>query len=378
LVMLIQSHEALGDAELSRRNVAAALDIHRRTLQLCERRAAEFPNDPAQHGLALAFSRLGDTQAEQGDLAATIESYRRSLLIHEALVKKQPDNAAYRREMKVAYNWAGNFSGNPHFLNLGDSAAALQYYRQGLVISEELAAADPKNSTAKFDLGVSNEKMGDILSETKPAQAAEFYRRALSATGDLLIASPNQYRFLRRHTVFLWKRGAALHKLGDRKGALQELNQALENLRELIAKNPSNAELQGDLHATLTALADVLTETGERAKALDYGSQSLALAEKMVAANPADLYAQWRLAKSYSGLGQYHESPASPPKSRLTERIANWKQARDWRQKALSVWDEWPKYAVSNSFDLTRREQAARAVAQCQAMLEKLSAAPQR
>ncbi len=378
LMMLVRSHEALGDAELHRRDVAAALDNYRRTLQFAERRAAEFPSDRSQHSLALTLSRLGDALAEQGDLAATIESYRRSLLIHETLVKKQPDNAAYRREMKVAYNWAGNFSGNPHFLNLGDSAAALQSYRQGLNISEELAAADPKNSTAKFDLGVSYEKMGDILSETEPAQGAEFYRRALSATGDLLIASPNQYRFLRRHTVFLWKRGAALHKRGDRKGALQDLNQALENLQELTAKNPSNAELQGDLHATLTALADALTETGERAKALDYGSQSLALAEKMVAANPADLYAQWRLAKSYSGLGRYHESLASSPKSRLAERVANWRQARDWRQKALGVWDEWPKHAVSNSFNLTRREQAAHAVAQCQTMLEKLSAAPQR
>lgn len=378
LVMLIQSHEALGDAELSRRNIAAALDNHRRTLQLCERRAAEFPNDPAQHGLALALSRLGDTQAEQGDLAATLESYRRSLLIHEALVKKLPDNAVYRREMKVAYNWAGNFSGNPRFLNLGDSAAALRYYRQGLVISEELAAADPKNSLAKFDLGVSYEKMGDILSEIEPAQAAEFYRRALSAMSDVLTASPNQHRFLRRHAVFLWKRGATLRNLGDHKGALQNLHQALESLQALAAKSPSNAELQGDLHATFTALADALTGTGERAEALNCGNKSLALAEKMVAANPADLYAQWWLAKSYSGLGRYHESLASTPKSRLAERIANWKQARDWRQKALSVWDEWPKHAVSNSFDLTRREQAARAVAQCQAMLEKLSAAPQR
>lgn len=159
---------------------------------------------------------------------------------------------------------------------------------------------------------------------------------------------------------------------------LAYLREALEELQKLSAEKPSNAELQSDLHATLIALADALIETGERAEALDRDNQSLALAEKMAASNQADLYAQWRLANSYSGLGRHYASLASAPTSRLAERIGNWKQARDWRQKALGVWDEWSRRAVSSAFNSTRREQAARAVAQCQTMLEKLAATAQR
>src|SRR4029450_8430644 len=110
-----------------------------RTLQFCAHRAARFPSDVAQNSLALSHSRLGDALAEQGDLAATMESYGQALLIREALVKQYPSNALYRRELKVVYNWMGNFSGNPLYINLGQRDAALQYYRQGLVISEALA-----------------------------------------------------------------------------------------------------------------------------------------------------------------------------------------------------------------------------------------------
>ncbi len=376
LVMLDRSYEALGDAQLRTRDVAAALDSFRRSLQLSERRAAEFPSDSAQHSLALTLSRLGDALVEQGDLTAAVESYRRALPIRETLNRKQPDNAVYRRELRVFYSWLANYLGNPYFLNLGEGGEALQYYLRAVKIAEELAQADAKNSAAQFDLVVAYERMGDILSETEPKRGADFYRQALSLSEHLLAASPNQYRFLRRHAVFQSKLGAALRGLGDYKAAFAHLRQALEELQKLLAEKPSNAELQSDLHATLISLADALIETGERAEALERDAQALALAEKMVAANRADLYAQWRLASSYSSFGRHYASLASKQKSRAAERIANWRQARDWHRKALGVWDDWSQRAVSSSFNLTRREQAARALAACDAALAKLSGAP--
>ncbi|MGH9851442.1 MAG: protein kinase domain-containing protein [Blastocatellia bacterium] len=376
LIMLDRSYEALGDAQLQTRNVAAALDSFRRSWQLSERRAAEFPSDSAQHSLALTLSRLGDALAEQGDLMAAVESYRRALPIRETLNRKLPDNAVYRRELRVFYSWLANFLGNPYFLNLGAGGEALQYYLRAVKIAEELAQADPKNSAAQFDLVVAYERLGDILSETEPKRGADFYRQALSLSERLLAASPNQYRFLRRHAVFQSKLGAALRGLGDRQAAFAHLRQALEELQKLLAEKPSNAELQSDLHATLISLADALIETGERAEALERDAQALALAEKMVAANRADLYAQWRLANSYSGFGRHYAALAFNQKSRAAERIANWRQARDWHWKALGVWDDWSQRAVSSSFNLTRREQAARALAACDAALAKLSGAP--
>lgn len=378
LMMLLRSHEALGDAQLQSRDVAAALDSFRRTLQLSERRAAEFPGDQAQHSLALTLSRLGDALAEQGDLTATIENYRRALPIREMLNDKQPDNAVYRRELRVFYSWLANYSGNPYFLNLGDGGEALRYYQQAMAIAEELAKADAKNLLVQFDLVVAYERMGDILSESEPKRGADFYRKAMLLTSDLMAASANQYRFLRRHAVLPSKLGAALRRLGDYNSALQYLRPALDELQKLSAERPANAELQSDLHTALIALADVLIETGEHAEALDRDNQSLALAEKMAAANQMDLYAQWRLANSYSALGRHYSSLAAAPKSGLAERIGNWRQAHDWHQKALGVWDDWSRRAVSSAFNSTRREQSARALAQCQTMLEKLSAAAER
>ena len=341
LIMLDRSYEALGDAQLKTREVAAALDNFRRSLQLAERRVVEFPNDSAQNGLALMLSRLGDALAEQGDVSAAVESYRRALPIRETLTHQQPDNAVYRRELRVFYSWLANYLGNPYFLNLGEGGEALQYYQRAVRLAEELAQADTKNSTAKFDLVVAYERMGDVLSEPEPQRSADFYRRALSLNERLLAASPNQYRFLRRHAVFQGKLGVALRSLGDRQAGFAQLRQALEELQKLLAEKPANAELQSDLHATLISLAEALSETGERAAALERDAQALALAEKMVVANRADLYAQWRLANSYASFGRHYAALAANKKSRAAERIAHWRQARDWQLKALGVWDDW-------------------------------------
>jgi len=382
LVMLDRSYEALGDAQLKTREVAAALDSFRRSLQLAERRAAEFPSAAAQHGLALILSRLGDALAEQGDLRTAVESYRRALPIRETLTRQQPDNAVYRRELRVFYSWLANFLGNPYFLNLGEGGEALQYYLQAVKLAEELAQADTKNSAAQFDLVVAYERMGDVLSEPEPKRGADFYRQALSLSERLLAASPNQYRFLRRHAVCQSKLGVALRGLGDHQAGFAHLRQALEELQKLLAEKPSNAELQSDLHTTLISLADALSETGEGAAALERDAQALALAEKMVAVNRADLYAQWRLANSYSSFGRHYAVLASKRtrgrKSRAAERIADWRQARDWHRKALGVWDDWRQRAVSSRFNLTRHEQAARALAACDAALAKLGAATAR
>ncbi|MGH9846097.1 MAG: protein kinase domain-containing protein, partial [Blastocatellia bacterium] len=338
LVMLDRSYEALGDAQLRSRDVAAALASFRRCLQLSERRVAEFPSDPAQHGMALTLSRLGDALAEQGDVPAAVESYRRALPLRETLIRNQPDNAVYRRELRVFYSWLANYLGNPYFLNLGERGEALRYYQQAVTIAEELARADAKNSAAQFDLVVAYERMGDILAETEPQRGADFYRQALSLTDKLLAAAPKQYRFRRRHAVFQGKLGAALRGLGDRKTALAQWRQAVEELQKLLAENPANAELQADLHATLSGLADALSETGARAAALERDVQALALAEQMAAGNRADLYAQWRLANSYSGFGRHYAALAANPRSRAAERIAHWRRARDWQRKALGVW----------------------------------------
>lgn len=366
-MLLIRGYERLGDAQLHHRDPAGALKSYRRTLEVSEQRAAEFPSDRAQNSLALTHSRIGDALAESGDLVGTMESYRRALLIREALVRDYPANAAYSRELKVLYNWLGNFSGNPQFLNLGDRAAALDYYRRGLVIAEQLVAADPKNVSARHDLAVSNGKLGDILADSDPAAGAEYYRRGLAITRALLDDAPEELRYRRRHIMFLNGLASALRNLGDRHGAIQHLRQSLDMRQQAPAAYAANPELQALKHAALRALGGLLLDTGDTAGALDHNRQALAIAEAASDSISTDLYARWRLADSYSSLGDYHARLAANPRNTPEQRLGDWREARSWYEKSLVLWDEWTRHAVSSVFNTTRREQAARAVERCDA-----------
>jgi tetratricopeptide (TPR) repeat protein len=374
---LIRGCEALGDAELRSRETVAALKSYQRTLELVERRNLDFPGDDARNGLALTLSRLGDALAERGDLTATMAHYRRALGIRTALIEKDPVNAIYLRELKVIYSWLGNFSGNPYFLNLGDEASALQYYQEGLLISEQLAS-DKKNKLAQYDLAIGYEKVGDIRAERTPLQGAEFYRKATATLEKLIVEAPENYPALRRYAVNLSRLGKALHKAGESKSGLAQLRGALAQQQKLTAGYPKSLEVKADLHATLLALGNVLLSTGRRDEALLHYRQALDIAGQAVNDRPEDLYWQWRLAEAFAGLGNFHVALAGNARASVTERVAHWEAARSWRRKALDVWDGWSKNAVSSVFNTTRREHAARALAQCDASLAQLQASARR
>ena len=53
-------------------------------------------------------------------------------------------------------------------------------------------------------------------------------------------------------------------------------------------------------------------------------------------------------------------------------------EAGGWLKKSLAVWNGWSAHGVSSAFNTTKHKQAARAIAQCEAALAKISANPDR
>src|SRR5262249_33425878 len=101
------------------------------------------------------------------------------------------------------------------------------------------------------------------------------------------------------------------------------------------------------------------------------------LAESLMTAKSSDLRLRYVLADNYSALGRYHTTLATRLRT-PSERIDHWQEARNWLNKSLSMWDDWGAHGASSVFNTSRREQVARALAQCDAALAKLSANPRR
>jgi phage tail protein X len=84
---------------------------------------------------------------------------------------------------------------------------------------------------------------------------------------------------------------------------------SLAVLERLAAANPGSAEAQRDLSVSLNKLGDVLVQAGDLAAARERYQASLAVAERLAAANPGSAEAQrdlwvslWKLA-SLEGTG---------------------------------------------------------------------------
>jgi tetratricopeptide (TPR) repeat protein len=83
----------------------------------------------------------------QGDLAAALSAYRDALGITQRLVAADPSNAQCQRNLGVSHQRLGDV-----LMAQGDLAAALAAYRDALVIAQRLVAADPSNADWHHDL----------------------------------------------------------------------------------------------------------------------------------------------------------------------------------------------------------------------------------
>ncbi|MCG3159886.1 MAG: hypothetical protein JMDDDDMK_00911 [Acidobacteria bacterium] len=365
----------LGDVYLDTGDARTGLEFYQRSLNLTLKWERERePDDKMATAVANNYGHVGEALASLGDLTSSIENYRQGAARYEKLARKNPDSAYNQRQLRVMYTWLGNLHGNPRFVNLGDKAAAERYYRQALAIAQEIAEADPKSAMARLDLITSYNSMGDILAASDPAASVGQYRKSLAVVENLLASEPDELRFLSRQAFCLRSAASPLLRLGQREAALRNLRLSLQIARQLASRFPINPQVKTGLHASLLAMACAMLEVGDHAAAQDHFKQAQSIAEELAGGASSDVYARWRLADSYEGLARLSEALAGNPEVRPDRRVASHHEACSWRRKALEVWESWPRYGVSSSFDAARREQAAHALAYCDTPLTKLSA----
>jgi eukaryotic-like serine/threonine-protein kinase len=236
-IRLLQNcHIRLADTFLDTGDPVNALSGYRQEMRLSQRRVTEFPGDGTKLTLAMSYSRVAEPLVSLGDLPGALENYRQSAALVDELLSTHAADPIYLRARMIGLIWLGNLSGNPRFLNLGETRAALQYYRDALAIAEQLAALDPKSALARRDLAGGHRLTAEILTLDQPAQAVAQYRTALGIVREMLAASPKEAQLLRREAQYLKGQADAFRRMGDRQGALQNLRQSLQIWRDLIAR----------------------------------------------------------------------------------------------------------------------------------------------
>ncbi len=267
------------------------------TLQDAETSLACFEACALEEGIACAGALLGDAHFQRGltgDADKTLGHYQRSLDVRERVLLANPDSAQAARDVSVSLNKLADFlarRGMP-----GDADKAFAYYNRDSEISQRLLATNLESAQAARDVSVSLNNLADFLAMRGLPGDAEsafgHYQRGLEVRERLLASNLESAQAARDVSVslnkladFLARRG----KSGDTDDALGQYERSLKISERLLAANPESAQAARDVSVSLNKLADLLAIrglSGDADQALGHYRLSLEVRERLLAANP--------------------------------------------------------------------------------------------
>lgn len=241
----------LGDVLVAKGEREAALAAYEAARRDAEALAEREPDSAAwQRDVSITHDRIGDMLLEQGQLDLALESYRRSLALAEVLAKRDPANAGWQRDLSVAHDRVGEV-----LERKGDLDGTLTSFRAGLALAQAIARRDPERVEWRWDVSVSLDRIGDVLiAKGKPAEALAAYHQGLELAEEAAGTDPARTGWQRDLAVSYHKVGS-LEALGANDSEAREL---LERGRAIIARLDRIATYQAQWRSDLAKFDQAL------------------------------------------------------------------------------------------------------------------------
>jgi len=213
--------------------------------------------------------------------------------------------------------------------NLGEPRKAADLYERAVHIEERVAALDPQDRQARFDLAGRLGKLGDSVWKSDPARALVLYDRALTTARAL--ASKEQFEMLKGSYL------QAISRPLVALGRTAEARKALADSEAMDAAGPPHtdySDLLSDVYGKLLWVP-VLTAEGKRAEARHKLDEAIGASEKLRAGHRSDLTPVFYLSMAY----------------REIARSSAGQERRDALLRSAAAWHSWPATSY------TRREE---------------------
>jgi tetratricopeptide (TPR) repeat protein len=194
----------------------------------------------AKRDLGAVLDAQGDLQAEQGNSAAALEAYRQAHELYAALCKKEPDNLEDQWYLGHSHYRLGT----AHQL-AGDAARAARELSESLKVREAMVAKDPGSVQLRTELILARAHCGQ---HAEAARAAAKLRRQVSKHPGVL------FSVARAYALCVAAVGSGKGPVSAAEQALQRqyTEAALEALRQAIRlgyKDREALRLEPDLSA---------------------------------------------------------------------------------------------------------------------------------
>jgi tetratricopeptide (TPR) repeat protein len=271
---------------------------------------------PSQRGqLSANMDRLGSLLVNWGQVAMARAIFDQALLIDQELALAEPGNTSYQRGLSSSYDRLGDLAQAE-----GQSERARELYQQALDIGTRLAEAEPGNTTYQRDLSLSYDRLGDLAqAEGQSEQARELYQQALDIGTRLASAEPGNTTYQHDLSVSYDRLGDLARDEGQSEQARELYQQALDIRAELAGAEPANTTYQRDLAVSYAILGDLARAEGQSEQARELYQDALDIHSRLAKAEPGNTTYQHDLPFSYDRLATVNTGPGEQSNSIVSE-----------------------------------------------------------
>jgi eukaryotic-like serine/threonine-protein kinase len=201
----------------------------------------------------------------------------REMLVKDAieyldnLSEDATDNPALAQELALAYLKIGNVQGESYRANLGDSGGALQSYRKSVDILENLVKANPANTEYLKNLHEASQSSAFLLVRLQQWKEAETVGQKLLDIGEkLVILAPNNQDFQNLLARSYQIKGDTAEFSGGDEETIKWYRRSLQEAEKIVSRNPTDERGRRILTVAVQRLgtrleyyAEILREKGE-------------------------------------------------------------------------------------------------------------------
>ncbi|HEX6199955.1 MAG TPA: protein kinase, partial [Thermoanaerobaculia bacterium] len=294
-------------------------DVGSQALEYFEAVPEEDLTDEEVFQRSETLRQIGQIRVARGDLPAAMEAYRESLVLATTLTARDPQNLEWQKGLGASHFWVGFVHWRQNDLDPAEAE-----FRKYLAIAEHLAAEEPENPEWRLETAYSLSNLGSIHQYRGELQEAlRSFRESLAIRESLVRENPSNREWRRGLGVAHNKLGVILADMGRAEEALTHFRQDLEVTADLLDLSPDDTDLSHRKATAQSFVGEALAELGRTDDALSFYRQARETFEGLTSRDPTNRIWQHAL-----GVLHWQTGSALLTSARVSDALVEFSVAR--------------------------------------------------